>query len=51
MPYFGFWLHGSVSASFQSTSAFSASGFLPHFLVGFSSLFIPEMIGLCQAVR
>jgi hypothetical protein len=36
---FGFWLTGSVSASFQSTSAFSTSGFLPHLLVCFFYLF------------
>jgi hypothetical protein len=38
MSYFGFWLPGFVSVSFQSTSIFFTSGFLPHFLVGFCSL-------------
>jgi hypothetical protein len=36
---FGDWLSGSVLASFQSTSAFFAFGFLPSFLVGFVSFF------------
>jgi hypothetical protein len=36
--------------SFQSSSVFSPPGF-SHFLVGFCSLFIPERIGLHQAVR
>jgi hypothetical protein len=39
MPCFGFWLPDSVSASFQSTSIFHLWVFLPHFLVGFCSLF------------
>jgi hypothetical protein len=46
MPCFGFWLPDSVSASFQSTSAFFTSRFLPHFLVGFAPFFMPERIGL-----
>jgi hypothetical protein len=45
-PCFVFWLLGVVLASFQSTSALFTSGFLPHFLVGFAPLFIPEKIGL-----
>jgi hypothetical protein len=36
MPYFGFWLPGSVSLF---SFLFFTSGFLPHFLVGFFSLF------------
>jgi hypothetical protein len=51
MSCFGFCLPGFVSVSFQSTSIFFTSGFLPHFLVGFCSLFMPERIGLRQAVR
>jgi hypothetical protein len=50
-PCFGFWLPGSVSASFQSTSAFFHLQVLPHFLVEFCSLFMPKRIGLCQVVR
>jgi hypothetical protein len=30
---------------------FFTSGFLPHFLVGFCSLFMPKRIGLRQAIR
>jgi hypothetical protein len=30
---------------------FFTSGFLFHFLVGFCSFFMPERIGLCQAIR
>jgi hypothetical protein len=36
MPYFWFWLSDSVLAYFESTSTFFTSGFLPHFLVGFT---------------
>jgi hypothetical protein len=46
MPSFGDLIPGSVLMSFQSTSAFFASRFLPHFLVGFAPFFMPEGIGL-----
>jgi hypothetical protein len=39
MPFFGDWLPGSVLASFQNTSDFFTSGFLPRFLVGFLPFF------------
>jgi hypothetical protein len=46
LPCFGLWLLGSALASFQDTSAFFTSGFLPHFLVAFAPFFMPERIGL-----
>jgi hypothetical protein len=42
---------GFVLASFQSISDFLTSEFLPCFLVSFLPLFMPEKIGLRQAVR
>jgi hypothetical protein len=35
---------------FKAPLLFSAFGFLPHFLVGFCSLFMPERIGLRQTI-
>jgi hypothetical protein len=40
MSWFGDWLPGSVLASFKSTSAFLACGFLPYFLAGFILSFL-----------
>jgi hypothetical protein len=49
-PCFGFWLPSSVYVSFQSTSVFSPRGFCFTSLWGFAPFFMPERIGLRQAV-
>jgi hypothetical protein len=36
---------------FKAPLLFYASGILPHFLVGFAPFFMPERIGLRQAIR
>jgi hypothetical protein len=51
MPCFRDWLPGSVLASFQSTSAFLTSGFLPCLLVGFVPFFYALKDWSVQAIH